>query len=1030
MKFSKQLRLSAGSLAVGLVLSSVPAFAQDADDTVVIDEDGDVAVIDDNAILVTGTRLNVNPNLEGAAPVLSVGEEAIASTGTTRIEDLTNTLPQVFAGQAGEVSNGASGTSTLNLRGLGSVRTLVLIDGRRLPYGSSGISSANLDLVPTQLVERVDILTGGASAVYGSDAVAGVANFILKRDFEGVELDAFGAFQQTGNGNDFFNSVLEAANVARPGPVTDGAEYAFTGIVGANTADGRGNVTLYANYEVREQVTQNNRDFSACTIGTSTSSTSFGGAGCVGSANFRLFGSRSSTIVDPLGSPTNPIDPNIPLEDQSDETISFLFQNANGQLVEYVGGPAQTYNFGQRNFFQRPSERFSMYAKGHYELTDNIELFASASYTDNVSDAQIAETASFGIGAYQVNCGNPYLQGSAGTVRGQNINYYDLLGCSAQDVADDRIVSGVTASHRNVEGGPRNSRLENSAWRVVGGLRGDFGDGVWDWEAFGQYAETSDTSISTNDFVVANLQQSLLATTDEDGNVVCIDQSNGCVPYNPFQRNADGSSAITPDQYNFIQGVGIIVGETSQLVGGANIQGDLGEYGFRSPFSEEGIALLVGVEYREDRLRSTPDEISQVPGGGFTGVGGATLPVEGSVDVYEVYGELQIPLITDRPFFQELTLSGQYRYSDYSANGNGTTADFNTDAYGVSAVWVPIDDIKFRAQYQRSVRAPNVIELFTGQDIGLANLNLVQGLYDPCATTNPTASLSACQNTGVTANQYGTILDVISGQSGGIFGGNPQLRPESSDTYTAGVVLEPSFVPSLILSVDYFDITVNDYISAGIGAQTILDNCLATGDEAFCSLLQRDSGGSLNSGPGVGFTLTNVNIAQLTTSGLDIQASYDLPLFGNGFDISYAGTILFSNDFVPFPGAPAVDCVAALNNDCVVPVNPKYRHRVSVGFETDFGFEPQLIWRYYGGTDNEVGDSPQIDDRLDAVNYIDLSAFFELNDMVTLRGGVLNLLNEQPPVSASSGAPLGNGNTFPTLYDTARTIFAGVNLRF
>ncbi|MEO0643580.1 MAG: TonB-dependent receptor plug domain-containing protein [Pseudomonadota bacterium] len=187
MKKSTQLRLSAGAFAVSLALAASPSFAQESDAE---------ETAEDNAIVVTGTRLNVNPNLEGAAPVLSVSQDQILAQGTVRIEDLVNQLPQVFAGQAGEVSNGASGTAQLNLRGIGAVRTLVLIDGRRLPYGSSSISSANLDLIPTQLIERVDILTGGASAVYGSDAVGGVANFVLKRDFEGVMLDVQGNFQQ------------------------------------------------------------------------------------------------------------------------------------------------------------------------------------------------------------------------------------------------------------------------------------------------------------------------------------------------------------------------------------------------------------------------------------------------------------------------------------------------------------------------------------------------------------------------------------------------------------------------------------------------------------------------------------------------------------------------------------------------------------------------------------------------------------------------------------------------------------------
>ena len=277
-------RFLSSTMIAGLAVTAAPALAQDADIT-----SDDSAVEEQNTIVVTGSRLNVNPNLEGAAPILSVSTDTIKSTGTARIEDLTNQLPSVFAGQAGEVSNGASGTATLNLRGVGSVRTLVLIDGRRLPYGASGISSANLDLIPTQLVERVDVLTGGASAVYGSDAVGGVANFILRRDFEGVEIDLQGNFQQTGNGNEFFNNVTASAEQEVASPIIDGEEYVITAMIGTNTADGRGNVTVYGSYEKRNEVTQNNRSFSACTIGESGSDTSFGGAGCVGSSNFRRF---------------------------------------------------------------------------------------------------------------------------------------------------------------------------------------------------------------------------------------------------------------------------------------------------------------------------------------------------------------------------------------------------------------------------------------------------------------------------------------------------------------------------------------------------------------------------------------------------------------------------------------------------------------------------------------------------------------------------------------------------------------------
>ncbi len=1015
MKKSTQLRLSVGSFAVGLALVASPSFAQDADVTT-----DDATVAEADAIVVTGSRLNANPNLEGANPILSVGQEQIRAQGTVRIEDLVNQLPQVFAGQAGEVSNSASGTSTLDLRGLGANRTLVLIDGRRLPYGSSQISAPNLDLIPTQLIERVDVLTGGASAVYGSDAVAGVANFVLRRDFEGVELDAQGGFQQHGNDIGFFQNVLAGAQQPIPGPTTDGAEYTFTGIIGTNTADDRGNVTLFANYERRESVVQADRAFSACTVGSSGAATAFEGVGCVGSGNFRLFGNnqglRPSLELNAAGQPINSV-----------------FQQADGTIVPFVGGPAQTFNFGATNFFQRPSERFTIYAKGHYELSDNLELFADVSYVDNISDAQIAPTASFG--AFNINCDNPFIQGTPG------LDLASVYGCTAQDIADGTIIPTATASHRNVEGGPRNSRLENSAFRIVSGLRGDFGDGIWSYEVFGQYAETSDTSVSSNDFIVANVQQAFLAVDDGTGNVVCTNPSGGCVPYNPFQRNADGSSRITQDQLDFIQGVGIVLGETSQLVGGATLQANLGDYGFKSPFSDEGIAFLVGAEYREDTLRSIPDEISQVPGGGFTGVGGATLAVEGSIDVYELFGELQIPLVTDRPFFDELTLSGQYRYSDYSTDGNGTTSGFSTDAFGIQLVWAPVDDIKLRGQFQRAVRAPNVIELFTGQNTNLPNLNSAGSnangvqLFDPCASNAPIATFEQCARTGVTAGQFGNILDVIAGQTQSITGGNPDLNPESSDTYTFGVVLEPRFIPGLQITVDYFDIVVDDFINDGIAAQISLDNCLATGDPTFCNLITRGPGGTLASGfSGSGFQQTNINIAELSTSGIDAQVSYSTTVDGiGGLNFLYAATFLDTFDFTPFPGADVIECAGFSSNSCLNPVNSEYRHRASVIWKSNFNLDTTVTWRHFSSVEAFAGAAAlpeQIDDNLQAVNYIDLAFIYGITDEVTLRLGVNNVLNENPPVSASGGPPLGNGNTFPTIYDTGRQFFGGINLRF
>lgn len=959
-------------------------------------------------ITVTGSRLTTNPNLAAATPVLSVTAEEAVIRGNVRIEDFVNVLPQVFAAQASEVSNGASGTATLNLRGLGTERTLVLIDGRRLPYGSSQISSANLDVIPLQMVERVDILTGGASAVYGSDAIGGVANFILKRDFEGVELGVQYGTSYNSNSDGFWENVLEAGGQPVPGSSTDGDETLVYGMLGVNSADGRGNATLFASYEDRKAIFQKDRVFSGCALGQDTGPNSFGGFGCVGSANFRLFGGPGG----------------------------FAFQQENGSIDAFAGGPAQTFNFGPFNFFQRPSERYTIYGKGYFEVADNIELFGDISYINNLSDAQIAPTASFGIGAYDINCDHPLIQNNPGSLA-----FTDIFGCSAQDIADGTIVSGITASHRNVEGGPRNSRLENSALRIVAGLRGTFADDVWGWEVFTLASETRDQSESTNDFVIENLQQALLVTTDANGNPVCIDPSGGCVPYNIFQRGPNGESLVTDAATSFIHGVGLVNGSTSQVGFGGTLQADLSEYGWQLPSADNGVGFLLGFEQRTDELDARPDEISQQPDGGFTGVGGPTLPVKGEVDVTEFFTEFEVPLVTGMTGAQELTFRGQYRFSDYEGKGNNTLNPFDANAYGLSLAWAPVDELRIRAQYQRAVRAPNVIELYTGQGTGLPNLspagtnaNGVQ-LFDPCASNAPIATLEECQRTGVTAAQYGTILDVISGQTQSLTGGNPLLDPEKADTVTFGFVWTPSFVDNLSVSVDYFNILVEDAIASGIPAQTTLNNCLATGDATFCNLITRSSSGSLAAGTfGVGFQQTNINIGELETTGLDLQAVYGFDVGEHGVRLDYAATILDQLDLVPFPGADPIECAGFFGNNCAGDPekgpSPEYRHRLVATWQTPWSVDIGATWRFFGSTKN---DSPEetFETELDSVNYLDLTAsWYLMDDTITIRGSILNIFGEDPPIFSGAGPALGNGNTYPTVFDTSTAMIVSLKYVF
>ncbi|MEE4108357.1 MAG: TonB-dependent receptor, partial [Halieaceae bacterium] len=651
-------------------------------------------------------------------------------------------------------------------------------------------------------------------------------------------------------------------------------------------------------------------------------------------------------------------------------------------------------------------------------------------YTNNVSDAQIAPTASFGF--WDINCDNPFIQDNPG------VPLTEAFGCSPEDIATGALSEGALANHRNVEGGGRNSRLENTAFRWVGGVNGSFND-IWRWNAFAQYSQTSNEDFATNYFITDKVQQALLVTTDENGNPVCIDQSGGCVPYNIFQRS-NGEALISQEALDFVSGVGIISGSTRQTVFGGDVQADLGEYGLSLPWTDAGVGVLVGVEYREDELDSNPDQINRE--GQLAGSGGVVPPVAGAIEVAELFAEIEVPIITDAPLARELTLRGQYRYSDYEANGNDVTNTFETNSYGASLSWAPISDVKFRAQYQRAVRAPNVIELYEGRATGLPNLSPAGinadgvTLFDPCASSSPIASFEACARTGVTQAQYGRILDPSAGQVPSITGGNPNLDPEEADTVTFGVVITPEAIPSLTLSLDYFDIQIDNAIAAGLPAQTTLDSCLATGAQEFCSLILRSANGDLEAGQdNVGFLSTNINIAERATSGLDLQANYSFDLNGgHSLRLDYAATLLDELSLTPFPGAETLECAGFFGNACTggdigTGANPEYRHRLNLSWYTPWSLQVVATWRYFGETDNDLR-TDEFQATLDAVNYFDVNASYDITDNLTVRVGALNLFGEQPPVFTGAGPALGNGNTYPTVFDIGTQMFASLRATF
>jgi len=1002
MKSFKTRYLS--SAVAAAVASTLPTLVSAQDESADLEE-----------VVVTGSRLTKS-NVTSSVPLVQIGAEEINSRGVARVEDVVNILPNVFVAQTAEVANGATGTSTLNLRGLGSQRTLVLIDGKRLPFGSPFSSSANVDMVPARMVERVDVVTSGASAVYGSDAVAGVVNFITKKDFEGFEFDYQYSTNYNANDNGYMQNLLADADFFDPGSNTAGEASLMSVLMGVNSEDGRGNITLFGTYEDMESMIGRDRDTGACTL--------FGSAEpfCGGSSNFRRF---NGTIGNDIG--------------------GTVFQELDGTIVPIDFSRSDVfYNYGAVNHYQRPVERWNLGACGHYELTDDVEAYFDTSFMNNKTEAQIAESASFNR-AFQTNCDNPLLTGGAGPggngiqlgqITGTFDDNGDFINCldwmaAGNDSVDVQFIN----SHRNVEGGPRVSTYENSTWRAIFGVRGDINEN-FAFDLFAQFSATEGKRLSQNDLNFNRVQQALFIVDDGNGNPVCRDSSGGCVPWNIFERNADGTTAVTDEAAAFIAGLGVVTGETEQTVFGGTIEGDLTSFGIQSPMADAGLTGLVGFEYREDSLSRLSDDISRTVGG-LTGTGGATLPIAGEIEVEEVFMEVSLPLITGAPMAQELGLTAGYRYSDYTTNGNGTSNSFDADTYFAGLSWAPNDDVRFRLNQSVAIRAPNVFDLYVGINTGLTELAPVSGDGDPCSGANPVASQQACANTGLSAAQYGSVDPSAAGQFNLITGGNPNLVAEEGETTTFGVVITPSMIENLSIAIDYFDIEVTDAIGA-VPAQTSLDRCLETGDPAFCANVRRDTAGTLHllniapDGGLAGISEQNVNIATFATSGVDLNITYSIDMADMGtVNFDYAATFLDEAYSVAIPGDAKVDCVSKYAGPCGLPV-PEYNHRFLATWLTPYDVVVSATWRHIGETDLYGLEESRgyLEDSMETRDYLDLAATYDVNENVSVRVGANNILGDDAPVTTSSGTGTGNNNTYPGLFDVSTYLFAGVTVKF
>lgn len=983
-------------------------------------------------IVVTGSRI-ASPNAQSPSPIQVVDSKEIELTGKRDVSDILYQLPQNFNNSIGQDFSSrtsglttAGGLTTVDLRGLGPNRTLVLVNGRRLGQGDANTAIASpapdLDQIPVALIERVEVVTGGASAVYGSDAIAGVVNFILKKDFEGLQVGYQVGENVHRNHNSYAQSlVTQFGGTPLTGTSYDGRNRDVDIIAGTNFADGRGNITAYFSYLQQDGVPSAARDFGGCELFNNDPN----GAICGGSSNSNYFR---------LGAPVT--------------GLPFTAYNVSGTAFVPPGSaatnPPNSFNSQQYIYMERGDQRYTAGFLAHETLNDFVQPYLELGYMNDKTHQQVAPSALFrdsnvltSDNNYLVNCSNPLL----------STQERNLICTPAQIAADTANPGSASADlrigRRNVEGAGRISDFEHQNYRAVFGAKGDLGN-VWHYDAYGQYYYSTLFNANSNFLNFQSITNALQVTSGPNG-PVCV-SGGSCVPYNIFNTTGNGglvqsvTQGVTQAALDYLYVSGTAYGTVTERTAHVDITGELGKYGVQLPTANQGIAVNVGYEHRNDNVNFNPD--SGEKSGLLSGFGGASVPIDNTIAVDEEFIELRAPLVQDKPGVQDLLFDTGFRRSDYTQSGIANTRKFELQ-------YAPIRDVRFRGTWQRAIRAPSIIELFNPQLVGQITFG-----PDPCAPP-ATASLASCLHT-VSASQAaaftaaynaGSIPQGTASQLSQLLGGNPNLVPETSDSYTAGFNLTPTFLPSFTGSIDYYHINLKNSITS-LPPTTIMSNCLATGDPAFCSQLVRSptTFGLTGASPASGgyIVQTNVNIGAAQVSGIDVQGNYKVPLAGQRWGalrFTLNGAWLQSTTSTPFPGGHTYDCVGLFGLTCQT-VNPHWRHNLRTSWDTPWKVEVSANWRFIGsvGEDNNSGDPALLNPafggapvifgaRIPSYSYIDLSAAWNWKS-VQVRGGIANLFDKDPPLETSELIAGGAANTSET-YDTlGRVVFLSVTANF
>lgn len=918
-------------------------------------------------IAVTGSRIR-KADFVSNAPVATIGAEQFQLSATVNTESLLNTLPQVIPGLDRTSNNPGNGTATVDLRGLGTNRTLVLINGTRaVPSSSAG--TVDINTIPTALIEDVEVLTGGASAVYGSDAVAGVVNFILKDDFEGVEINA--GYETTEEGDaEIFNTDLT---------------------IGGNFADGRGNVVVNMSYTDREDLFQGDRDFANVALFDSGSGLIPGGSSGVPGTS--IFAGGLGTF--------------------SPDSFGIVF-NQDGSIKPFVttGEPNDFYNYAPVNYIQLPQERHQFTALGQYEINENAEVYGRAMFTDSRVPQQLAPTPIFQTATFTLD-GNPFIDDASEQILS------DALG-DGVDTDGDGIDDTATAflRRRLEEVGPRRVEAAFTSYQFLAGLRGAISDSNWTYDVYYSTGKVSNASAQLGNVNRGRFNQALLLATDANGQVIldangnpsCSNTSaNGstsaCAPMNLF-----GQGNISQEAADFLKTAVASTAVFNQKILSASVSGD-SEGWFELPGGPMGIAL--GFEKQNYDFEFIPSQdLAASTIAGFNG----SPAVAGAYSVSEVFGELYLPILEGVEMAELLDMELAYRSADYSSIGS-------VEATKVGMSWQPIEELRFRAGYNTAVRAPNIAELFLPRSEGFP------GAIDPCSALGaPDAATAAiCQATGVPAANVGSpVLNLASNQVRAFAGGNPNLKEEEAETLTVGVVVTPS--DDFSLSLDYFDIEITDAIAPfGGGASNILTTCYdqslpgSGAGGAFCNAITRRADGTI-----FGVETAAQNVATQTLKGWDLISDYSMDLYDGTFSISYIGTYTTENDFLPFAGGQLIECAGEFGTICGEPV-PEYKHRMTFKWSND-DLTAQLLWRHVGSVEDDDTTTTYDVESIGSYDSFDASASYHITDNYKVTAGIDNLLDEKPPILGGNSE---QSNTWPATYDVfGRTYYVSFKATF